>query len=219
MGDVIEFPLDIESTEYSFQWNKDGQYILAYPSDRFYWRPKLTTQMEEKLERLRQIDAEQYEVVYRSYQGTFLKRFSSCIVADIAGKDKLKLSTAQLYDYDDASSTWKLWDEERWQWEKNRMQIEWTAASYARAYCEKQREAMSLFGVVDGIVFSEQTYRYVYNSVLMDHCKIATTNLDGSELVALQVALTTEDDSVDYLTMQLEKVNDEWQVTGAWLEK
>lgn len=84
-----------------------------------------------------------------------------------------------MYDYDDASSIWKLWDEERWQWEKNRMQIEWTAASYARAYCEKQREAMSLFGVVDGIVFSEQTYRYVYNSVLMDKCKIATTNLDG----------------------------------------
>ncbi len=219
MGDVIEFPLDIEAKEYNFQWKKDGQYILAYPSDRFYWRPKLTTQMEQKLERLRQIDAQQYEVVYRSYQGTFLKRFSSYIVADIAGKNKLDLSTAQLYYYDETNSAWKPWDGERWQWEKNRMQIEWTAASYARAYCEKQREAMSLFGVVDGIVFSEQTYRYVYNSVLMDHCKIATTNLDGSELVALQVELTAEDDSVDYLTMELEKVNDEWQVTDARLEK
>lgn len=37
--------------------------------------------------------------------------------------------------------------------------------------------------------------------------------------VALQVELTAEDDSVDYLTMQLEKVNDEWQVTDAQLEK
>ena len=227
LGEVFNFPANEASAGNYWQYIVDGQYRIQPVGVDVYWQPKMTTTMKQKLEQLRQTNALQYATVQDSYQSWYHdETMQLYMTADITWNDKLDLSAAQLYYHSLATDNidadwqpWQPWDAAHWQWKENELQIKWAAASYARAYCDKQREAMALFGKADNVRFSDNAYELNYQSELIKRCELKSSYLDGSESVEVQVKLQTTDNSYDYLTMQLAKVDGEWQVAGAWLEK
>ncbi len=221
LGDAIDFPFTFGTNIYLMQLENNGVYEI-YPKVSIKWRPILTETMEQKLKQLRLTDAKQEDIVRRNYQGMYTDFIDARIVADIGWDNKLDLSDAQLYYceiYEDGREYYQPWDAAHWQWKENELQIKWAAANYARAYCDKQREAMALFGKADNVRFSDNAYESNYQSELIERCELKSSYLDGSEPVEVQLKLQTTDNSYDYLTMQLAKVDGEWQVAGAWLEK
>ena len=227
LGEVFNFPANEASAGNYWQYIVDGQYRIQPVGVDVYWQPKMTTTMKQKLEQLRQTNALQYAAVQDSYQSWYHdETMQLYMTADITWNDKLDLSVAQLYYHSLATDNidadwqpWQPWDAAHWQWKENELQIKWAAASYARAYCDKQREAMALFGKADNVKFSDNAYESNYQSELIERCELKSSYLDGSESVEVQVKLQTTDNSYDYLTMQLDKVDGEWQVADFWLEK
>ena len=69
--------------------------------------------------------------------------------------------------------------EEYWQQLNDKLEISWTAASYANAWAHKNPERMSLYGVTEGVAFSDETY-HVAQSEFVTQAQLAARSYNGS---------------------------------------
>ncbi len=194
----------------------DNRYQIVLADCVVNWQPKLTAQQQEKLDKLKQTNLQNYQTVTDFAQLTYVDVGYIQVDADIMEDGTLDFTNAEIYpDFTvwGANAVALDWDIERERW-----QMLWTAAGYANGYVEKQKDAMAFFGTTKGIVFPEYDY-YATAAYLLKNCDERSEKWDGKTPFEMQIELPTQDDSNDYLTMQLDRVNGEWQVTGAWLEK
>ena len=80
---------------------------------------------------------------------------------------------------------------------------------------------MSLYGVTEGIEFSDEIY-HVAQSEFVTQAQLAARSYNGSAgLIAIQIPLPLEENMsvMHYLDMALEKQNGEWFVTKAHLKE
>ena len=105
-----------------------------------------------------------------------------------------------------------------WQQEEERWQMLWAAAHFAQGYTEKQQAMMDFFGTVNGLDFASYDYNTTV-SYLLNECDKKSKDFTGMSGYDLQIELPNETQSNDYLTMMLEQIDGQWQVTDALLEK
>lgn len=94
----------------------------------------------------------------------------------------------------------------------------WAAAHFAQGYTEKQQAMMDFFGTVNGLDFASYDYNTTV-SYLLNECDKKSKDFTGMSGYDLQIELPNETQSNDYLTMMLEQIDGQWQVTDALLEK
>ena len=137
------------------------------------------------------------------------------VQGDVKWNGKLDMSSLKLYDGGVEIT------EEYWQQLTDKLEISWTAASYANAWAHKNPERMSLYGVTEGIVFSDEIY-HVAQSEFVTQAQLAARSYNGrAGLTTIQIPLPLEENMsvTHYLDMALEKQNGEWFVTGAYLKE
>ena len=150
------------------------------------------------------------ELEQKSYYPMLLK-----VQGDVKWNGKLDMSSLKLYDGGVEIT------EEYWQQLTDKLEISWTAASYANAWAHKNPERMSLYGVTEGIVFSDEIY-HVAQSEFVTQAQLAARSYNGrAGLTTIQIPLPLEENMsvTHYLDMALEKQNGEWFVTGAYLKE
>ena len=102
----------------------------------------------------------------------------------------------------------------------------YAAEVFVSGYLVNDRDAMAHFYKGDTIDFPHYYYSTRYEewyptlqADMMRQYGWFGNNFDEQSKITLTAELQTTDNSYDYLTMQLDRVDGEWQVTGAWLEK
>ncbi len=194
--------------------NLDKRFQL-YTEYMIMWQPKLTEKQQQRLTDLKVKNEESYQTIADFAKLSYADSNFMTIEAGVNEDDTLDFTDAKIYVRAAKDNTTRGLD---FDMERERWQMVWTAAGYANSYVEKQKDAMAFFGTTENMSFPEYEY-YATPAYLLKNCDECSERWGGKAPFELQIALPLKDDSVDYLTMQLEKVNDEWQVTDAQLEK
>lgn len=217
LGQAFTFSSVVLVSEVDIQTYKDKQYTLEAPYMWLEWRPNITERKQKQLEYLQQIDEVQYKTVADTYAQLYFDYFNAAqIQAAVKWNGKLDLANAQLFYQHNGE--WKFWKQTHWEQKEEELQIKWTAASFANAYGRKYRDAMALFGNEQLLSFPDYGYR-VDQAELLRACKIKSELLDGQTPVKVQQGVSTDYDGQQYLDLTLEKIENEWQVTDAVIEK
>ena len=209
LGDAYQFSSTVFQVEGEAQLLKERVYKMLN-IHTVYWRPKLNEQQQQQIEELREKDAPQYQLLADNLERLYSYRASTTIEGKVnwlGNLSGIKLYRTETEALDDAY----------WNLLEDKLQIMWTAASYANAWEHQYTDAMALFGIVNGVEFSAFTYDD-YQHSLVEACQGALINYDGSNHVLVELPIHTGNRQ-QYLQMNLEKMNDTWRVTDAVLKR
>ncbi len=197
----------------------DNRYEL-YLMHNLEWTPIISEQKQKKINGMSDETQAYYQRILDD-EGRFvvsqLNHYPILLMVqgNVKWNGKLDMSSLKLYDGDIEIT------EEYWQQLNDKLEISWTAASYANAWAHKNPERMSLYGVTEGIEFSDEIY-HVAQSEFVTQAQLAARSYNGSAgLIAIQIPLPLEENIsvMHYLDMALEKQNGEWFVTKAHLKE
>lgn len=181
-----------------------------------YWRPKMTAQLEQQLEQLKQIDEAQYQLIADNMERLYEYGSTMWVQGEVGWNGNLKASSLQLFSGSLAAP--ELWTEADWQRLDLALQLGWTAASYANAWAHHYPEAMALYGETDGVIFSDEPYS-VGQWELVRSCQLAMRQYAGEEQYQVDVEINQDDTQVSYLRMNLMQRDGQWRVISAELQR
>ena len=194
-------------------------YTLKMDTYSISWRPQLTKRQWAQLDELMEHDPEGHQFVWKYLNLNYNSLYSFELSAPILEDGTLDLEQAVAYPvYSVDNRSYRAEMPLDWQQEEERWQMLWAAAHFAQGYTEKQQAMMDFFGTVNGLDFASYDYNTTV-SYLLNECDKKSKDFTGMSGYDLQIELPNETQSNDYLTMMLEQIDGQWQVTDALLEK
>ncbi len=194
-------------------------YTVKMDSYMISWRPQLTKQQWAQLDELIEHDPEGHQFVWKYLNLNYNSLYSFELSAPILEDGTLDLEQAAAYPVHSVDNrSYRAEMPLDWQQEEERWQMLWAAAHFAQGYTEKQQAMMDFFGTVNGLDFASYDYNTTV-SYLLNECDKKSKDFTGMSGYDLQIELPNETQSNDYLTMTLEQIDSQWQVTDALLEK
>ena len=194
-------------------------YTVKMDSYMISWRPQLTKQQWAQLDELIEHGPEGHQFVWKYLNLNYNSLYSFELSAPILEDGTLDLEQAAAYPVHSVDNrSYRAEMPLDWQQEEERWQMLWAAAHFAQGYTEKQQAMMDFFGTVNGLDFASYDYNTTV-SYLLNECDKKSKDFTGMSGYDLQIELPNETQSNDYLTMTLEQIDSQWQVTDALLEK
>ena len=201
------------------QSKQDDTYILKLNNYLRSWRPQITKQQWAKLDTLMETDPEGHQFVWENLKQERNGLYQFTIEAPILEDGTLDLEQAVAYPvYSKDNRSYRGERPLDWQQEAERWQMLWAAAHFAQGYTEKQPAMMDFFGQAAHPQFVDYDYNTTI-AYLLSECDKKSIAFTGESGYTLQIELPNDTQANDYLTMTMEQIDGQWQVTDAQLEK
>ena len=201
------------------QSKQDDTYILKLNNYLISWRPQITKQQWAKLDTLMETDPEGHQFVWENLKQERNGLYQFTIEAPILEDGTLDLEQAVAYPvYSVNNRSYRGETPLDWQQEAERWQMLWAAAHFAQGYTEKQPAMMDFFGQAAHPQFADYDYNTTI-AYLLSECDKKSIAFTGESGYTLQIELPNDTQANDYLTMTMEQIDGQWQVTDAQLEK
>ena len=201
------------------QSKQDDTYILKLNNYLISWRPQITKQQWAKLDTLMETDPEGHQFVWENLKQERNGLYQFTIEAPILKDGTLDLEQAVAYPvYSVNNRSYRGETPLDWQQEAERWQMLWAAAHFAQGYTEKQPAMMDFFGQAAHPQFADYDYNTTI-AYLLSECDKKSIAFTGESGYTLQIELPNDTQAKDYLTMTMEQIDGQWQVTDAQLEK